>query len=181
MSSVSMRWFKDQVLDGVRGSSDQAWRAYRSHLEEIVERLPAEVRRAVTDPDLDLHDNRILELLVDGGSREVSLVTARDRGTLVRILEFRFTGASIVPEDRHRLTLAISAEFPPNQWTSRRTTSVVHAAEYDLDTDGGGVLRIRLFPFHLFAVRFRDLRISSRTEPAPRARHGGRVRSLSPP
>lgn len=150
-----MRWFTDAVYEGEDDDWDRSVGGYATRLAEIVPRLPADLAALATDPRLDLHDGRFQEVTVDLEAQEVTMVI--DGGDLLvgyHRLTLHFRGTTIVPHNLQRLAAAVGAEFRANHWHQRRTVTEIQAQEIDLLPDGRFVLRLRLWPFHEFAIEF---------------------------
>ena len=86
------------------------------------------------------------------------------------------TGASIVPDNLQQLSYAVLAEFRPSRWSRYRSVTEVRAQEVDLVADGRYALRLRLWPFHEFAVEFDGFSLNDEAiAKRPRARVGSFV------
>jgi hypothetical protein len=72
-------------------------------------------------------------------------------------VELAFLHGQIVPDDLQALAYAVGARFHTDQWGD--ATTVVLAQEIDILADGRFVLRLRLWPFHAFAIEFADLEL----------------------
>ena len=166
-----MRWL-DPDLD------DEDWEdrlaAYSSHLDVIGPQLPAEVLALAREERFDLHDGRFVELDINVPAETVRIVVdaSTPEGEWHR-LSLLFEGASVVPDNLQRLGFAVRAEFRPTRWSRYRTTTIIHYQEVDIADDGRYVLRLRLWPFHEFAVLFRKLSSTDASiERPPNARAG---------
>lgn len=90
-----------------------------------------------------------------------------------RRLTIRFSGATIVPGNVQLLAYAVGAEFTANHWHDAMTVTDIRACEIDVDVPDRFVLRMRLWPFHEFAVEFADLSITETPSTARPAAHAG--------
>jgi hypothetical protein len=168
-----MRWFDDAAYE----ADDEAWDAimnsYYAHARSIAPSLPPDLARLALAPDLNLHDARFEHVVVNLTTRTVTIAVRVEGG---RRLTLQFAGATIVPDDLQRLGYAVGAEFRPQHWRQRRGVTEILAQEVDLLPDGRYTLRLRLWPFHQFAVEFADFTLSEElvTEPS-RTRAGSFV------
>ena len=169
-----MRWFTDAASDVDDANWDRRVSAYSEHLANIAPRLPRVIRALATDPALDLHDGRFELVDVDlEAGRVTMLIGAGILDVGYRQLSLRFDEATVVPENLHLLAEAIGASFRPNHWRRGRGVTEIRYHEVDLLPDGRFVLRLRLWPFHEFAVEFGAFSYSEVPLPArPAARPG---------
>jgi len=154
-----MRWFTDSARADDGDQWESAVAAYADHVRGIAAKLPRDLAMLSSDPRLDLKDGRFREVIVDRAAETV--VMTIDCGDLqhgYRRLTLHFLGATVVPDNLALLADAIGAEFRSNHWHSR-TSSEVRAQEVDLVADGRYALRLRLWPFHEFAVECSDFRL----------------------
>ena len=150
-----MRWLTDAAADVDDADWDRRVSAYSEHLADIAPRLPRVTHALATDPVLDLHDGRFELVEVDREAGRVTMVI--DAGALdmgYRQLALRFDEAAIVPDNLWLLAEAVGASFRPNHWRRERGVTEIRYQEVDLLRDGRFVLRLRLWPFHEFAVEF---------------------------
>jgi hypothetical protein len=162
-----MRWFTDAMYDADQGD-DADWHemldAYEAHVASIAPRLPPDLARLATEPRLHLHDAEIRELAVDPAAPSVRMAirTGDDRG-----LDLRFEDAVIVPYNYRSLAFVIETVFRAEGWGPLRT--IVLAQEVDVLETGRFVLRLRLEPFHAFAIEFATMSlVEGRPMPARR-------------
>lgn len=156
-----MRWFTDEAYASDDTHWDELVAAYSAHLAEVRPQLPTALAALATDPRLDLHDGRFREVRVDREAQEIVMVI--DCGDLqegYRRLTLRFEGAAVVPHNLHLLAEAIGAEFRPNHWHQRRSVTEIRVVEVDLLPGGRFILRLRLWPFHEFAIEFDAISIA---------------------
>ncbi len=173
-----MRWFTDVAYSD---HDDAAWdrmlKDYYAQVPRIAADLPPDLARLALEPELNLHDARFERVEIDlAASTATIVVNAGDLQVGYRRITMEFTGARIVPDDLQRLSYAILAEFRPSHWSRYRSVTEIRAQEVDMVADGRFTLRLRLWPFHEFAIEFDDFRlddtaISSR----PRAQVGSFV------
>ncbi|MEX2546311.1 MAG: hypothetical protein WD830_00820 [Chloroflexota bacterium] len=162
-----MRWFSAESDEMDDAGWDRALADYAKHVAAIASRLPRDLARLATDTSIGLHDGHIEEIVVERGSREVLLVVARDDVHI--ILEFQ--DATIVSDDLQRLAYAVGAQFQSDHWGE--ATTQIFAQEIDISDNGRFVLRIRLWPFHQFAIEFGDVHL--RTAPGEDKGNPGRL------
>jgi hypothetical protein len=144
-----MRWYTDAAYE-----DDATWDAllaeYGAHLAGLADSLPPDLRALATNPGLNLHDAEFIEVALDPPSKRVEMVVRlgdADRSWLA----LRFRDAEIVPDNYQALAYAIGAVYAENDWGGVITT--IRAQEVDR-SDGRSVLRLRLWPFHEFAIHF---------------------------
>jgi hypothetical protein len=163
-----MRWYTDAAYE-----DDATWDVmtaeYGVHLGRIADTLPTDLRALATEPDLNLHDAEFIEVAVDPPSRRVEMVVRLGDANR-SCLALRFRDAEIVPENYQALAFAIGAIYAENDWGGIIT--VVRAQEVDR-SEGRSVLRLRLWPFHEFAIHFGSMSLERR-EPAPDPKGPGR-------
>lgn len=170
-----MRWFTDEAYANDDTDWDQVVGAYSAHLAEIVLQLPPTLAAVATDPRFDLHDGRFREVTVDRQAQEIVMVI--DCGNLevgYRRLTLRFDCAAVVPDNLQLLAEAIGAEFRSNHWHQRRSVTEIRAVEADLLPGGRFLLRLRLWPFHEFAIEFETLSIAEEALDARGPERAGR-------
>ena len=159
-----MRWFTDEALANDDIDWNEVVADYSAHLVEVAARLPVELRSLATDPRFDLKDGRFREVTVDRTAHEVVLVI--DCGSLqvgYRQLTLRFAGAAIEPDNLQLLAKAVGAEFHDGHQTPEPSVTEIRYVEIDLLPNARFVLRLRLWPFHEFAVAFAALSIAEVT------------------
>lgn len=169
-----MRWFTDGVYEADDAGWERTLAGYRAHIASISARLPADLLALATEPRFDLHDARFREVRVDADAAEVDMVIERDEQGGPRQISLRFGSATIVPENLWLLAEAVSAEFRANHWHRDRTVTRILAHEVDLGPDDRFALRLRLSPFHEFAVEFESCSLSETSLPERRSRRAGR-------
>lgn len=152
-----MRWYTDAAYE-----DDATWDVmtaeYGAHLAEIADSLPSDLRALATEPEMNLHDAEFIEVAVDPPSRRIEMVVRL--GDANRSwLALRFHDAEIVPDNYQALGYAIGAVYAENDWGEVITT--VRAQEVDR-SDGRSVLRLRLWPFHEFAIHFGSMSLERR-------------------
>jgi hypothetical protein len=117
--------------------------------------LPRDMAALATDSRFALHDGRLHEVAVDTAAQQVRMViNCGDLQVGYRRLSLSFDGATIVPDDLQRLAAAIGAEFRANHWHQRRTVTEIRRQEVDVLPDGRYVLRLWLWPFYKFVIKF---------------------------
>ena len=151
-----MRWFTDAAHED---HDDAAWdrmlKEYEAHLGRIASDLPPDLARLALEPELNLHDARFERVEIDlRNSTVIIVVNAGDLQVGYRRITMTFTGASIVPDNLRKLAYAIRAEFRPSHWSRYRSVTEIHDQEVDVVGSGRYTLRLRLWPFHEFAVEF---------------------------
>jgi hypothetical protein len=169
-----MRWFDDAAYDS---DDDSAWDRmitdYYAHVTAIAPRLPADLARLALEPELNLHDARFERVEIDPDTSMVTIVVSAGHLQVgYRRLSMVFRGAQVVPDNLQRLGYAVRAEFKPSHWSRYRTVTEILAQEVDLVGDGRFTLRLRLWPFHEFAVEFDEF---SLTEEGVPERHPNRA------
>jgi hypothetical protein len=151
-TSAQLRWFTD---DAYAWDDDARWRRmladYMAHVASIEPRLPRDLARLATDPGLNLHDWQIVSMSVAPTEGRVQMVVQAGDGQ--RRLDCRFGGARILPEDYPRLAMAIETKYRASAWGDRRDLTTIMAMEVGLTWERF-VLRLRLEPFHAFAIEF---------------------------
>jgi hypothetical protein len=121
----------------------------------------AALRAITTDLRYSLHDGRFVEVNIDPAAHRVLLViNVGDLQVGYRRLHLQFQGGSIVPDDFQRLSSAIRAEFRPDRWHRGRAVTEVLSQKVTTLPDGRHRMRIRLRPFHTFAIEFDQLILS---------------------
>lgn len=154
-----MRWFNDAA--GESGDHDRALDEYLVHLAWIAPKLPATVAALASDPRFALHDGRFHEVVVDPDNHHVTIaIDCGDLNVGYRRVTLVFDGAAIVPDDLHLLGEAVGAQFRANHWHADPAVTEVLDQEIDLLPDGRFVLRLRLWPFHEFAIEFSSLTLA---------------------
>ncbi len=151
-----MRWFNDAAyVDDDDAAWDRMLEDYYAHVRRVAPALPPDLVRLALEPELNLHDARFERVEIDlGTSIATIVVNAGDLQLGYRRITMAFTGASIVPDNLQQLGYAVLAEFRPSRWSRYRSVTEVRAQEVDLVADGRYTLRLRLWPFHEFAVEF---------------------------
>jgi hypothetical protein len=92
----------------------------------------------------------------------MAIRTGDDRG-----LDLRFEDAVIVPDNYRALAFVIETVFRAEGWGPMRT--IILAQEVDVLETGRFVLRLRLEPFHAFAIEFATMSlVEGRPMPARR-------------
>ena len=155
-----MRWFDDAAYEADHDAWMDIMNTYHAHALSIARSLPPDLARLALEPELNLHDARFDHVEVDLAGRTATIVVNIDGG---RRLTLQFDGATIVPDDLQKLAYAVGAEFRPQHWRQRRGVTEILAQEVDVLPDGRFTLRLRLWPFHPFAVEFTDFTL--REEP----------------
>jgi hypothetical protein len=169
-----MRWFDDAAYE----AENQAWKAimdaYYAYARSIAPSLPPDLARLALAPELNLHDAHFDHVEVDLSESTVTIAVTVAGGDRRQTLNF--DGATIVPDNLQRLGHAVRAEFRPQHRGERRGVTVILAQEVDVLPDGRYTLRLRLWPFHEFAVEFADFTLGEEpvTEPG-RTRAGSFV------
>jgi hypothetical protein len=170
-----MRWFNEAAYED---HDDAAWDRmlddYYAHVRRIAPALPPDLARLALEPELNLHDAGFERVEIDlANSTATIVVNAGDLQVGYRQITLAFTGARIVPDNLQLLGYAVLAEFRPSRWSRYRSVTEIRAQEVDLAADGRYTLRLRLWPFHEFAVEFDGFSLHDEavTE-RPRARVG---------
>lgn len=156
-----MRWFTDEAYANDDTDWDEVVAAYSAHLAVIVPALPAALAAVATDARLDLHDGRFQEVTVDREAQKIVMVI--DCGNLqvgYRRLTLQFDRAAVVPDNLQLLAEAIGAEFRSNHWHQGRSVTEIRVVEVDVLPGGRSILRLRLWPFHQFAIEFGALALT---------------------
>ena len=169
-----MRWFNDAAYED---DDDAAWARilddYDTHVRQIASVLPPDLVRLALEPEFHLHDARFERVEIDlRNSTVIIVVNAGDLQVGYRRITMPFTGASIVPDNLQRLSYAVLAEFRPSRWSRYRSVTEIRAQEVDVVDSGRYALRLRLWPFHEFAVEFDGFSLSHEPlaeRPKPRA------------
>jgi hypothetical protein len=155
-----MRWFNDEAYQG----DDAAWSAlhadYSAHVARIASALPPDLRGLATEPRFDLHDARFISVVVDHEAETIEMHLALDDD---RALRLAFAGATFVEENLQAIAYAVGGTFATEHWGTTRT--VILAQEVDIAEDGRFALRLRLWPFHEFALVFRSLSLVEQSAP----------------
>jgi hypothetical protein len=126
-----------------------------------VDETAAALLAITTDARYSLLDGRFDEVNIDPAVGRVLLaINVGDLQVGYRQLRLEFEGAAIVPDDFHRLSSAIRAEFRPDQWHRGRTVTEVRDQKVTTLPDGRHRMRIRLWPFHTFAIEFDRLALT---------------------
>lgn len=150
-----MRWLTDEAYEGSNAAWNAALKAYGARLDEIRDRIPAALLALGTDPRMDLKDGRFREVTVDRQARTVELLIAGGNLQVgYRRLSLRFERAAVVPDNLLLLAKAVGAEFRANEWHQARTATEIRVIEVDLVSPRRFALRLRLWPFHAFAIEF---------------------------
>ena len=102
-----------------------------------------------TNPRYHLHDAMIRELRVDRDGRTFDMRLRVVGGIKVRL---RFDDADLVGEHLQSLAFALGAQYMSLHGTA--TYTEVIAQEVELASLGRFLLRLRLSPFHEFAIEF---------------------------
>ena len=169
-----MRWFTDAAYaDYDDAAWDRMLKGYEAHVGRIAADVPPDLARLALEPEFHLHDARFERVEVDGrNSIVIIVVNAGDLEVGYRRITMAFTGAQVVPDDLQRLGYAVLAEFRPSRWSRYRSVTEIRAQEVDLVDSGRYTLRLRLWPFHEFAVEFDGFTLSHEPlaeRPRPRA------------
>jgi hypothetical protein len=151
-----MRWFNDAAYaDYDDAAWDRMLKDYYAHVRRIAPALPPDLARLALEPELNLHDARFERVEIDlDNSTAIIVVNAGDLQAGYRRITMAFTGASIIPDNLQQLGYAVLAEFRPSKWSRYRSVTEIRAQEVDLVANGRFTLRLRLWPFHEFAVEF---------------------------
>lgn len=156
-----MRWFTAPTDTADDDVVARQVGAYRAHLETIEPRLPRELLALATDPRMSLHDGRFRQVVVDRARASLTMtIGCGDLQIGYRELTLTFLDALIVPDDLQRLAAAVGAEFRSNDWHRGRSVTEILDQEVDLLPDGRFALRLRLWPFHEFAVEFSSMSLA---------------------
>ncbi len=153
--SHEMRWFTDWLDQDPEVTDEdhrRATAAYLEHVRSILPALPADLGRLALEPGLHLHDAQFRRVAVDPDRRIIELTV--DTGYLdvgYRRLWMRVENATLSPEDFPRLEFAVTARYRRQGY--EHVTEILDQ-EVDILADGRFVLRLRLYPFHDFAVEF---------------------------
>jgi hypothetical protein len=170
-----MRWFTDAAYDD---HDDAAWDRmladYYAHVRRIAPALPPDLARLASEPELNLHDARFERVEIDvGNSSATIVVNAGDLQVGYRQITMDFADARIIPANVQRLGYAVLAELRPSRWSRYRSVTEIRAQEVDLVAGGRYTLRLRLWPFHEFAVEFAGFSLHDEAlEERPPARAG---------
>jgi hypothetical protein len=160
-----MRWFTDAAYDAEEEVSwDTMLASYSAHVAALADSLPPDLRALATEPELNLHDAEFIEVAIDPPTRRVEMVV-RLADPERSWLRLKFRDAEIVPDNYQALAYAIGAVYAQNDWGG--VTTVVRALEVDR-SDGRHVIRLRLWPFHEFAIEFGSMsldRLPSANQP----------------
>jgi hypothetical protein len=171
MTSELMRWFTDAAYETDDADGDE-WHkmlaAYASHIKSVLPSLPPDLARLAEEPRFYLHDAWIREFRF--GRESANAVMIAEVGDLE--LTLSFTGAAIIPDNLRTLASAIGAEYHTGPWG--RMFTFVMAHEVDLAPGGRFVVRIRLEPFHPFAIEFAGFSINEAPRPASSRTRQGR-------
>lgn len=156
-----MRWFIDAAYEDY---DDAAWDRmladYYAHVRQIASALPPDLVRLAMEPEFNLHDARFERVEIDLSNSTVTIVVnAGDLQVGYRRITMTFSGAHVVPDNLQRLSYAVLAEFRPSRWSRYRSVTEIRAQEVDLVAAGRYTLRLRLWPFHEFAVEFDGFRL----------------------
>ncbi len=150
-----MRWFTDAAYEADDDVWDRTLAEYFAYVREIEPSLPPDLARLALTPELNLHDARFEAVDIDLDADTVAIVViAGNLQAGYRRLSMQFSGARIVPDNLQRLGYAVRAEFKQSHWSRHRTVTEILAQEVDVAGDGRYVLRLRLWPFHEFAIEF---------------------------
>ena len=172
-----MRWFTDEAYEHDEAEWDAMLARYDAHIREIADRLPPELATLAKEPRLNLHDARIRSIVVDrqAGTVEMNLTTEPDHSQGFRDVDLHlvFGGATFVPDDLQPVAYAVGATYSSEHWGTTRTE--VLAQEVDIADDGRFLLRIRLWPFHEFAIAFATMSLTE----SPASPDDGRAGSFT--
>jgi hypothetical protein len=118
----------------------------------------AAIRAITTDLRYSLRDGRFVEVDIDPtAGRALLVINVGDLQVGHRQLRLQFEGAAIVPDDYQRLSSAIRAEFRSDHWHRGRVVTEVLDQKVTTLPEGRHRMRIRLRPFHTFAIEFDQL------------------------
>jgi len=149
-----MRWFTDAAYTY---ENEADWNtmldSYYAHLQKIEAGLPRSLAALALEPRLNLHDAAIRSIDVDDAAHTVTMrVVAGDLQVGYRDLILVFRGATLAPDNLQLLAFALGARYQTDHWGE--VTTIIRAQEVDVDPEGGFILRLRLWPFHEFAINF---------------------------
>jgi hypothetical protein len=162
-----MRWFTDAAYEAEDAEWDTMLESYGSHIRSLAPILPADLARLAQEPRFNLHDAWIREFRFGRESAEAVMVAE----VWDRELTLTFAEAVIAPDNLRDLACAIGAEYHTGEWGRKFTFVMAH--EVDVAPGGRFVVRIRLEPFHPFAIEFAGFSIAEAPAPASsRARQG---------
>ena len=149
---TNMRWFTDAAYDP-SANWESILNAYARHLDRIKSSLPPALARFASEASLNLHDAEIHHIDVLRAEATVTIVAnVGDLEVGYRQLRLVFTDAALAPDNLQLLAYAINTRYHSDHWGDATTT--VMAQEIDLSHDGRFIVRLRLWPFHTFAVEF---------------------------
>jgi len=168
-----MRFFTDEA-ERDDGEWGRRVSAYSEHLATIKSGLPEDLKALATEPAFDLHDGRFVLVELDRTTKRLTVLV--DVGSMqvgYRRLSMTFDAAEIAPDNLHLLAEAVGASFSPNHWHTGIAVTEIRWQEVDIKSDGRFVLRLRLWPFHEFEIRFGAVSQSVEELPSrPAARPG---------
>jgi hypothetical protein len=143
-----MRFFTDEALE----ADDDQWKAtqqsYNAHIDSLRPLVPREAIRLASDPAVNLADGLIRTLHIDTDNGNIELVVVRG----VTRLALSFREAEIQPPNIYQLACAVGAEYRAGHFG--RVLTTIREQEVDVSGDGRTLLRLRLDPFHTFAIAF---------------------------
>ena len=87
-------------------------------------------------------------------------IDAGDLQVGYRRLTLRFADAAIVGENLQLLAEAVGASFRANHWHGRREVTEIRSIKMSDVPNGRHTLRLRLWPFHAFAIEFAEMSIT---------------------
>lgn len=153
-----MKWFDDRAHETGGSALRRAEARYRKHLSGIRASLPAEAQRLATDPSLELRGGRFRKLTVDTSARRVELiVSSGDLRLGYRDVQLAFAAARIIPDDLRTTADAVTAQFGSTHWHPSGAVTEIRDSEIDRQSERRWILRLRLHPFHEFAIVFGQL------------------------
>ena len=154
---IGWRWFDAHIWHGADTTDEECnriSRAYWEHVQKDSIGWPDALRRFALEPRYYLHDARIRLAEIDPDGRTIDLTVEVSRNDLGgRRLELHFRNAVVVPPNIQALEMAITAEFHRDGGSSF-TDIIDEEVDHDHDPDRPYVLRLRLWPFHEFAIEF---------------------------
>jgi len=119
--------------------------------------------RHFAEPSYYLHDARIRLVQIDPDDRTADLAVEVGRDRLGdRRLQLHFRDAEVVPPQIQSLEMAVTAEF--HREGGSTFTDIIDE-EIDEARDGRFVLRLRLWPFHEFAIELGAFEFEEETLP----------------
>ncbi len=146
-----MRWFTDAAFESDEAGWQDTLLRYERHIAQLVDRLPADLRTLATDPHMNLHDAVISRLVFDRRRRRVELTAHLDKTQTV----VEFEEAELYPADLRATSFAVGAKYQSSRWGN--TTTRIRAQEIDIAEPAKYVVRLKLWPFHEFAIEFSQI------------------------